>query len=432
MGNYYSTNLVIHSVKRLFSNKIRFFITLVGAIVGVILFTFTVLNFDNNFRKVNKKYEDFGSDTIFLNGDIMTSDYQKLSEWDRVKNITYYNSTISAVPYNSEHLFFYINGVGDNFLQMPIPDVKNSLYVAYSELLYGRDFNEIERKGLLNTAIINESTSVLFFGKRNSVGEKITLKIGIGGVAVNFDIIGVIRDSYDSLMEFDTEYDKLESGKMFEKGFDEEFNSVIVPNSLSFNFYVPQSVYDIYKKSTTNINKVVITNSGLSLSEVLAFINKNFENSSLASVQTSAMVAKQLEGEISSFKNIYLVMSILFMLISCLTLVVIMLFSIKERVYEIGIKKALGAKNVDIALQFMTEFCIIGILGSVIGVMLGILAFCVNCFVSCKGVLYFYVFPSAYAIVAPFFIMVAFISVLSIIPAIVAGRVNIIDAIRFE
>ena len=46
----------------------------------------------------------------------------------------------------------------------------------------------------------------------------------------------------------------------------------------------------------------------------------------------------------------------------------IMLVSVIERTKEIGLRKAVGAKNSDILLQFMVESLIIGLVGGVLGV----------------------------------------------------------------
>ena len=49
----------------------------------------------------------------------------------------------------------------------------------------------------------------------------------------------------------------------------------------------------------------------------------------------------------------------------------IMLVSVIERTKEIGLRKAVGARDRDIMLQFMVESLIIGLVGGIIGVLLG-------------------------------------------------------------
>jgi len=52
----------------------------------------------------------------------------------------------------------------------------------------------------------------------------------------------------------------------------------------------------------------------------------------------------------------------------------IMLISIKERRHEIGIRRAIGAKQSDIRLQFLSESIILALIGGILGVAIGIFA----------------------------------------------------------
>ncbi|MCB9230271.1 MAG: ABC transporter permease [Bacteroidia bacterium] len=68
------------------------------------------------------------------------------------------------------------------------------------------------------------------------------------------------------------------------------------------------------------------------------------------------------------------VIAIITLVSAAIGLLNIMLVSVTERTREIGVRKALGARNYNIMLQFLTEAVVICQFGAVIGIILGILA----------------------------------------------------------
>ena len=104
----------------------------------------------------------------------------------------------------------------------------------------------------------------------------------------------------------------------------------------------------------------------------------------------------------------------------------IMLVSVSERIREIGVRKAIGARPSSIRRQFLVEASILGFAGGVLGVALGVGAFVVPAVSSSQVVLSF---PAmALALVVAVGIGVAF----GVYPASRAARLAPIDALRNE
>jgi putative ABC transport system permease protein len=128
------------------------------------------------------------------------------------------------------------------------------------------------------------------------------------------------------------------------------------------------------------------------------------------------------------------VMTILLGAIASISLVVggigimnIMLVSVAERTREIGIRMAVGAKTLDIRLQFLVEALTLSLIGGIIGIILGIVGSKIievkagwATAVSLSSILMSFGFSGFVGIFFGFY------------PAYKASLLNPIDALRYE
>ncbi|MCV9931016.1 ABC transporter permease [Flavobacterium sp. LS1R47] len=119
--------------------------------------------------------------------------------------------------------------------------------------------------------------------------------------------------------------------------------------------------------------------------------------------------------------------SIITILGSSIALMNIMIVSVTERTREIGVRKALGAKKITVAVQFFIETLLIGQLGGLVGIILGIL---IGYGIS-SAMDFIFVIPwvAIFAAFATSFI-VAIVS--GLYPAIKASQLDPIEALRYE
>ena len=105
----------------------------------------------------------------------------------------------------------------------------------------------------------------------------------------------------------------------------------------------------------------------------------------------------------------------------------IMFVSVRERTGEIGIQKALGAKNFTVLIQFLTESILLCIIGGIVGLFLVYIAS-----YAAGKIFEFDIFLSIKNIVLGIEMSVAIGLLSGLIPAWMASRLAPIEAIRME
>ena len=105
----------------------------------------------------------------------------------------------------------------------------------------------------------------------------------------------------------------------------------------------------------------------------------------------------------------------------------IMLISVTERTWEIGIRIAIGARRRDILGQFLVESLVLCLIGGLIGLVLGLL---IGLGVTKLSQLPFVVTP--FTLILPFAVSAAIALVFGIYPAMQAARLDPIVAIRTD
>jgi len=111
----------------------------------------------------------------------------------------------------------------------------------------------------------------------------------------------------------------------------------------------------------------------------------------------------------------------------------IMLVSVSERTREIGIRKALGAKQRHIMQQFVIEAATTSAIGGVVGIMFGyFLSFIATKIVVMALKTEMAVTPSVSAVMGAFTISVAIGILFGYLPAKKAAKLNPIDALHRE
>ena len=110
----------------------------------------------------------------------------------------------------------------------------------------------------------------------------------------------------------------------------------------------------------------------------------------------------------------------------------IMYVVVTERTAEIGLKKALGAKNSDILKEFLIESILVTVLGGIIGILFGaVLSWLVSVIAIANGLSWIFTVP-LYAIIIAVGVSAAIGISFGVLPARSAAKLDPIEALRYE
>lgn len=249
-----------------------------------------------------------------------------------------------------------------------------------------------------STAVIGHQLSIDLFGTDRSIGQTFEIR------GQQFTVIGVLKKvdssvNYNNLDINDAAIISLESGKAFNQGIAQIRQINITAKDTS-------SLATVVKEA----NKVIASN------------HNGERDFTILTGDDISKPTSQLFWAIGTTTSIVALISLL---IGGIGIMNIMLVSVAERTREIGIRKAVGASNTHITMQFLIESLAMSISGGVAGYLLGYLtAFVISIYLPFSPVLTWQVAAIAFGI------SIGVGTIFGLYPAIRAARKNPIEALR--
>ncbi len=415
----------------MFRNKARFWLTVLGITIGLFIYLFGNVAVDGYIDSLYKEAYDFDKDS-FIVYDEKDKLIGEIKKYDADIRIGKYSIFHTSCDINKDYVYKNVKisnsvnliGLNNTIEDSSVPYMTNeSMSLAKAKFLYGRDFSDKDIRRGKNYAIIEKSTAMFWFQKENAIGEYIDVVSPYG--YDRFVVIGIIDDLPC------TRRKNLEFNKLIEQSVDNNYtNSCVAYTTYSYLNNMVESG-DIEERYIVNVGTLDQDE------DIAALINGLSEKSSLYDLDVSIVSrsilveeVRNLESKIKGFINALIVVVIL---IAGFMIVTIYIFSVKERMYEIGVRRALGASEFDIIYQFVAEGIVTALVAAVITFMAGV----VICNLATSyliGKLYMdmRLVLSRELILSMFGLSVLQGIVFSFAPALIASKIRPTEAIRWD
>ena len=154
--------------------------------------------------------------------------------------------------------------------------------------------------------------------------------------------------------------------------------SMASEKDISTSVYIPLTTAKALANAADGFSNITVMADPNADGSVVARELQNFLNRYYRRNDNYSVFALSMDSMIEGVNDVMNTLSIAISVIAAISLLVggigvmnIMLVSVTERTREIGTRKALGATNANIRLQFVVESAMICLVGGVIGIILG-------------------------------------------------------------
>lgn len=392
----------------LVANKVRATLTMLGIIIGVAaVITMTAIG-QGAKKAVNDQITSMGTNvlTVFPGASFIggvssgLGSLNKLTEED-VKAIKHSPYLTAIAPTATAQVQVVSSNL--NWSTRMNGTTPEYIEVRNWKLTSGSMFTESDIRSSKKVCVIGTTVyKNLFPDGRDPVGATLRVR------KIPFTVIGVLEEKGTN--SFGTDQDDIILAPIYtvqKKLIGTQYLNVIIASSISA---------DATSSATADIIEAIRVTHRLQPTD-----DNDFQ------VRSQTELASAADANANTLTSLLSNAAIISLLVGGIGIMNIMLVTVTERTREIGVRKSLGAKRINILVQFMTEAMALSLIGGVLGIILGYIA---SYFISKSNGWTLFVSPVAtglsFAAAAAVGIFFGFY------PAQKAARMNPVDALRYE
>jgi len=400
--------LVRLAISRLGTSRVRSALTMLGIIIGVASVVALVAVGQGASTGITSRINSLGTNLLTINAGASFSGGMRQAAGSAttltLEDATAVASVAGVAAVSPELSTSQFVVAGDlNTTTTILGTTEDYPTVRAFELWQGSFLTDTSVEQSLRVAVLGSTTAEDLELTQADIGSEIT----IGGIP--FQLVGILQAK----------------GTTTSSSADDQ---VLIPVSTLKRYFTGSS-----SSGVRSIGVSVATAEQMSTvkAEITSLLEDRHEIGASESDDFSVADQTQL---LSTATSVYSLLTVLLAGVASISLIVggigimnIMLVSVRERTREIGIRKAIGAKNRDILLQFLVEALVLSLLGGLIGIVVGLAASAVIGAIAGWG----FTFNPITLIAATVFSLVVGV-VFGVWPARQAARLNPIAALRFE
>lgn len=401
---------VAYSFKNLAKRSLRSWLTIIGMVIGVIAIV-VILSISEGFnRDINTQMSAFGADMMFVYPissftDMMGGSFSLMKtsgklyeeDVDDIKSIAGVKDVARAM-FGRASLSF--KGKNITAMVYPMDSKAFDMYGNYMQVESGRYYKETEK----NVAFFGYKAANDMFGKD---------KVDVGSVVQingkNYRVIGIQKEIGGMAGSSDDSniYLPFDDGRQLFEGqlLPDEVGVIYVQADEGFN---ADNIKDSIERKLASNHRVKLDDLDFS-------------------VITSAQIMEIVGTILLSVQLVLAAVTLIASVVGAIGIANTMFMNVLERVKEIGILKAVGARQGDILFLFLVDSVIIGLAGGIIGLILGYLlliglqdAFAVPVFLRQRIIAFVFVFSIGVGLLAGF------------LPAWRAAKMDPVEALMYE
>ena len=396
------------AVESIISNKLKSMLTALGIIFGVAAVIAMLAIGKGAKQEIMEQMKMVGVNNILINpivqeegsssSDNAEKQQKKFSRGLSMLDVEAIRETLPSVKRISPEISFnstaMMNGVK---YTAKLVGVSNDYFYLYNlPLVAGAFFNEYQAENGIPVCIIGANIRAKFFSKIDPLGQYIKFN------GIWLKVIGVLQKTTVSLTGFE------------EKGVNVYNDNIYIPIQTMLSRYQNRALVNtkLASEASTNVmlmggpggpgggmGRVIVSSSDANtnvetnynqLDRIVVQVNETEQINSSTEVLSRMMtrrhsnvkdfeitvpelLLKQQQRTKDIFNIVLGAIASISLIVGGIGIMNIMFASVMERIKEIGTRMAIGAKKMDIVVQFLSEAVLISLTGGFIGIFLGVI-----------------------------------------------------------